>query len=200
MIILLSYPRSGQNLTLYLLRSCGQEVRAYHGIEPVNFKSWYKWPLVVVIRNYKECIVRNHSGDRPFTNEVLDRTFHEVRMNSTQLYIENLEVYENWPNTKHLLYYEDLVSGPDAFMEMAEKFKIDTSKFNWYESFKQSLDSYADPRMSGGLIHFHEQYIVDPDYMNWRIRAINPVIYDKYLTRYKDNYDFSLWVSGLGRI
>jgi hypothetical protein len=126
-VLLLSYPRSGNSLVKYFIKrsidvtevnDCrfqtaikkGKDITFDRFGKNFFFKEHFaeyctKFDnkddiLVLVLRNYKECLPR-HSGTRIGINNF---TKQEIKK-----YVSNILFYENWVGPKICLYYEELI-------------------------------------------------------------------------------------------
>jgi len=189
---LLSYPRSGTNLLQHMIRSCNGNVLPTHYIKDGS-KSDEK--LILIIRNYKECITRNlyswqdkYKKNRCINNDLIDRLFtseYDITARANT-YIHNIRVFDNWNNDKYLIYYEDLIKDKEAFIRLAEWLNISTHIFNWDIEFKNSLKNYKDPSVSNLTAHYHERFLEDPVYFDVQIiQSAGNYLYNKYLQHYE---------------
>jgi hypothetical protein len=78
--------------------------------------------LILILRNPKECIVR-----------------HSKKLNSKDIswYMGLLELYDNWPSKKMVIYYEDLINSPELTLRNLTTFlNIEEDRVNEF------LDNY----------------------------------------------------------
>ncbi len=218
---LLSYPRSGSNWLSYCIEclsemqiggsltgflSIGNKITKSHG----NTKSWWKDfilckdSLILMVRNYKECVVRNCDGD-------LAKVFSDLQgglplktgIEKTD-YISILKLFEYTKEKKHLIYYEDLVQNPYQELSRLVKFLEQfggnkgniTSFMKQYEQHrKTSLELYGKkidkPRTNGtrNELLFHSKKLTKETKLKIDDHLIKrfPNIYNKYLKRYGEN-------------
>ncbi|MES2272666.1 MAG: sulfotransferase domain-containing protein [Chlamydiota bacterium] len=150
--------------------------------------------LLFNLRNYKECIVRNHflSADE-LKNSVLNET------SEFKKYIDNLKCFDNWPEqNKHIIYYEDLIKYPKieipkllAFMnENAIDLESFYSNFDYWRNLV--LGSYQNQHglecSSGGdkeVFHSKEFPIETLKEIDQYIKGKYPHLWEKYLSRYE---------------
>jgi Sulfotransferase domain len=143
--IFLGYPRSGNNWTMAILQITTQrrilpihsyDIKFSHVLYSLNFKTNPNKPilyrthgvhpimrqinhsknkLLFILRNYKECIVRECGyDDKELKNSVLTNT------GGFQMYINDLIFFDrDWKDssTKMMIYYEDLISKPRETIE-----------------------------------------------------------------------------------
>ncbi|MHA1661089.1 MAG: hypothetical protein ACTSUT_18475 [Promethearchaeota archaeon] len=144
-IYLLSYPRSGNTFTRYILetltnyRSIGYPGSSSMNGE-VNFtdkgviikRHGFEWcsigpelrkekeslsgaKLLLLIRNPLECIIR-HQG----LADVLD--FCNSTTNKFNYFFENVKMFNEYGMGKKIIYYEDMISEPLLYIEELSKF------------------------------------------------------------------------------
>ncbi len=143
-------------------------------------------PLIVAVRNYKECMVRHRyhlrERKRPFALETESR-----------LYMAPLAYFEDHGSPKLLLYYEDLLENPVVaitslarFLEIPEKTSIDF--LDRYEEHRtRSLRSYPSHTL-GETTLYHAFRLSPLERRAWdrQVRTLNPALYDRYLARYQE--------------
>jgi len=111
--VVLSYPRSGSVLMCEYMVALGKENARKlktHMSRLINNK-----PVVMVLRNYKECIVRQlrKSGESQKRGaEINSKNFLESLegTNGRFGYIPVLKVFDKCPCKKTLIYYEDMIT------------------------------------------------------------------------------------------
>ena len=173
-----------------MLGKTGVPIKKTHRI--TLFKDWpadKNDVLIVILRDYKECIIRHLCTDEIVSAEMVIRLFgseYGYRDRASQ-YLENLVLFDVYPYRKHLVYYEDLITiGMEYFMNTCMFFDR-VPYFNWNKEFKESLNNYNGKKLSGGKINFHKFKLDDPVLMDNIMREYNPVIFNKYLKRYETN-------------
>ncbi len=197
MITLLSYPRSGRNLLSHMLGKIGISVFMTH-----RTILWQEWPLketdklILLIRDYKECIPRHLYTEKIVSAEMVTKMFGRefgIRDRASQ-YFENLVLFDVCPVTKYVIYYEDLMrGGKKEFAKLAywlsdewiEKKGIGLHDLSWAKEFKISLKKYDSPALSGSDVDYHKKRIEDVKHMERVMYLTNPSIHEKYLTRYE---------------
>lgn len=223
---LLSYPRSGVSWLRYIVRNLiglpdidahkaddtSSLVRKTHWI---NSEAEITGKLIVIVRNYKEAIVR-HNKDHP-DNDDNFKFSHSLDIKPTiepaVSYIHPLYMYESWDNDKKLLiYYEDLVNDdlsvqidwqawcPAYSSIYAICNFLTLPNFRaWdfvqdYEHHKErSIKLYTNednkPETKGKESVYHSNRLTDIQKLEWdaTISFMYPSIYDKYLTRYAES-------------
>jgi len=194
MITILSYPRSGQNLMCHMLNAVGLECEKTHHI-----RLWEQWPpkkediLIVLVRDFRECIPRHIHPNEPVSIKMITAMFNrEYGLNEPAAqYLQNLVLYDIYPQQKHLIYYEELVGKFDFDFNL---FALDLGvewpiliDFDWDTEFKKSLDKYPDPR-SGKDVDYHKKRIEDIPLLEKLMRELNPIIFKKYLKRYETKW------------
>ena len=141
--MLVSYPRSGTNWIRYVIEYSTKQPtpgenrlvrgnnlmyvilnggfaidRAHKGFEVMQ-----QYPKVVlVIRNYKECLIRQFKTKWQQYDGVEAFLTSEDLHTPPNWYIKNIEAFEAYKKPKLLLYYEDMVHQPNLFIETLGKF------------------------------------------------------------------------------
>ncbi|MEE9451088.1 MAG: hypothetical protein V3V72_13645 [Ignavibacteriaceae bacterium] len=165
---------------------------------------WQEWPLkesdklILLIRDYKECIPRHLYTEKIVSAEMVTKMFGRefgIRDRASQ-YFENIVLYDVCPIPKYLIYYEDIMKdGKKEFMKLVEslwghtysQYKNKTKDLQWAKEFKESLIKYDAPALSDGKIDYHKKRIEDIKHMERIMYSTNPGIHDKYLKRYEQN-------------
>ena len=120
MLTTLGYPRSGSTLVQFLLSHAQPAPRTIkkHGHDMINSgrDSISDGELLVLIRNYKECIMSHLTRDDDQHNtSKIQQAFKQ--------YIKVLEVYEASTCKKGICYYENLINNPyQAMKNIADLF------------------------------------------------------------------------------
>jgi FkbM family methyltransferase len=183
---------------------CSKPPIAYkrHGYTPKE-KNSYDMDndnLILLLRNYKECIVRHVMGIRDY-----DRTFYS----QTQGYIDGkldyigcLQIFEAWRGKKLLIYYEDLLRDPEpelvrmlGLLEVDKTYlsdlvdNIDFHKkqsVNLYSGNKQTRVAQSYTQGDPNKLLFHSKSLADKQKRAWdqHLEDTYPDITRKYLKRY----------------
>ncbi len=196
MITLLSYPRSGRNLLIHMLKCINLEVFATH--RPIIHQEWPLKPhdkLIMLVRDYRECIPRHLYSEKIVSTEMVTKMFGRefgIRDRASQ-YIENLVLFDLCQAPKYLIYYEDLINrGKYEFKKLALwgdhllKNYILADCLDWEKESAIALKNYDAPSMSGGDLDYHKKSIEDIGFMESIMLDTNKYIYDKYLSRYEN--------------
>ena len=152
--------------------------------------------VILLIRDYKECLVRRWGYQYPMILKKLD-----PKKNGGDLYsyVETLKRFDQWDEDKRLLlYYEDLILHPRATLKTVLDFLgeddalLDDFLANMERHKQNSLSFYASnrtygrPISKGNDIHYHKKRIP-----RWYLDELDriftqhyPDIYQKYLKRY----------------
>ncbi len=225
---LLTFPRSGTNLTSCYIQALARKPiwfmdqhaphrRANNRLDlkldytktPL-YRSHFHMPLkgmnkngnklLLILRNYKECIHRENT--KIHSNE----EFRDLFVKEEQIvktYLNNLAMYDSWdPANRLLIYYEDLIKTPveqtkrilSFFDEPIPDFLTD----DFLRSISGStLESYhAQHKKSGGShskgkdLEFHSkqipnEYLVEIDQ---KMESLSANLWDTYLKKYKSNF------------
>jgi hypothetical protein len=144
--------------------------------------------LLVAVRNYKECIVRNHiqHADRGYR-------FEESRA----VYMAPVACFDRRPGEKLLLYYEELIAEPEAALrgvagllgvagETCDRFLA-----RYEEHRLRSLSAYDERCGShtwGSAVAHHARRLTREERHGWDagIRDLAPEVFDRYLSRYRE--------------
>lgn len=221
---LMSYPRSGSNwlrycieyLTKYptvgplhkktkLNQPFGSRCKIGVGLEKeyilfrahVTNRVTRKKPVILLLRNYKECIPRHALLPvNPNKKDVI-RAFNEDLIKYTSL----IKEYDTWQSKKTLVYYEDLILSPDTelkkvldFFGMPHTFL--ESFLNEYDKHrKTSVEQYSkfvqksQTKGDKNLLRYHSgAYDIElKKELDNIIRKGLPGLFDKYLSRYEES-------------
>jgi hypothetical protein len=145
-------------------------------------------PLLVAVRSYKECIVRNHirHADRGYR-------FDESRA----VYMAPVACFDRRPGEKLLLYYEDLIAEPETALRVVAGLlgvagdACDRFLARYEEHRSRSLSAYDERCGShtwgNGGVH-HARRLTADERRAWDdgIRALDPDVFDRYLSRYRE--------------
>jgi FkbM family methyltransferase len=176
-----------------------------HGHTP-NEKNSYDMNndnLILLVRNYKECIVRHHMVgiDGP------DRMFYSQTQgyrDGSLDYIGCIQIYEEWGARKLLIYYEDLISDPEPELVKvldllgANRTHLSELMNNLDSHRKQSVSLYTGNKKTSGQqsctqgdpnkLLFHSKGLTDRQRTEWDQHLVRnyPDITGKYLMRYQE--------------
>lgn len=217
-MILLSYPRSGSTWLRYCIEyltgrpTVGQEptgeqggasfdtplihkgrtdyiVKKRHAILPTTEKE----PLILLLRNYKECIVR-HNINNGISLETLKGSAKGKAIKTPKKvdYISNLIEYNQWENEGHLIYYEHLMTTPGrvlgSLMYFMNNYTANVDKFiDEIDKHKKiCLELYGKSVTKGKMLSYHVNRIDNPKEWDNYLWDNFPKIYNNYLTHYAD--------------
>lgn len=134
-----------------------------HAVKPLHLKlNCSQNKLLLILRNYKECIPRRmKEAENDYNIDLLKKSILDLddsrvkiyRLNNKSgfdLYLEGLIFYDNWEDesTKLLVHYEDLISNPietlkKVFFFLDDKFEIPDDLERTINGFlKDSLNRY----------------------------------------------------------
>ena len=156
--------------------------------------------LIVIIRDYKECFIRQAIASKKRLR--IDHV-HFLRFNQKPYpgtYYDILQLYDDWhPANRYLIYYEDLIKDPENVLRALNQFLGNSQEgvtylMKRYEHFKAlSIANYNNKQQrfggsmsKGASDHFHSQKhsLKSRLLLQKRMIDINPVLHDKYLSRY----------------
>lgn len=215
--IILSYPRSGSNFLNYCLNILtGQEIPKIHGQYPSQWSAeslaGEGKQLILIIRNYKECIPRqmekytaqgileHASNTKPYEKDIVpDRKGINARHAD---YIAMLEFFERFGGSKIFLYYEDLIANTHQELSRLCEFTGVDNKV--LESFMQDIDNHQHAssqrynKTNTGCKSISKDGSAQPIFHSKKISAQDrlsidrqlqqkfPTLYEKYLKRYEE--------------
>lgn len=147
--------------------------------------------IIVMVRNYKECIHRRY----PRLKDMIS----EIRREGSSYYT-NLQAFDQFEPTKRLLvYYEDFIKDPQRVLEeillfleeddaLLEGFIKDLSFHK-----KRSLEHYDKgigvSKSKGDDLHFHSAQLTPDERkrIDFIVKRMNPMLFQKYLQRYEED-------------
>jgi len=221
---LVAYPRSGTNWTCALLqilcrkpiKNCNDPLdeksavtnrldleldysqpilyRAHDANDKIHTINHSKNKLIVLVRNFKECIVRERKCTEHEFYEIVGKKGPDF-----QLYLKNITLYHSWkdPKTKLLIYYEDLIFKPRQTIEKLVNFlEIETDLDHFFDNYEywksEVITSYKTqhntlPSSGGNQEIFHSK-----DFSKEGLRKLDnylmkthSLFWNEYLFRYK---------------
>lgn len=168
--------------------------------------SYCKDYLILLIRNYRECMVRNYHCPDIVKNEILyQASFNplsqeknwvfNLRMNH---YFHNLRIYDLWCSKKRLIiYYEDLIENPQETLLQVAKFIGENKKEDAIQEFINNLDTHINnslaiyerthqshTRGKSLLYHTHKIGMEKSREIDELVIKYFPDFTEKYLSRY----------------
>lgn len=164
-----------------------------HWLEEKDWTNASTDTLVLLIRDYKEAMVRHHkegglaSLDARFEKEMQGLANPECD------YIKAIQHFDIWPGPKLLIYYEDLISDPPtSIKKLAELLPTTTESTqilvnNLPFHIKQGISSYhAKSFTEGKQLVYHQQEITSEqrERIKHHLETNFSNIYKQYLTRY----------------
>lgn len=158
----------------------------------ISSKDRYAGKLIVLVRNYKECLIR-HSSDISVETYAND-------MNQLTNYFHVLEEYELWDNDKKILFYYHDIINPSNFRKFCKDlFKfLDLNEETCGDYRRDMIKNQAHHRMVSGKYYqdgqrsggnktiYHSKDMTDSQHKEWDrgFREHNPYLFDKYLSIY----------------
>ena len=222
--VILTYPKSGTNLTICTIQILtrrpveyytqamtnrlqleldrtktplwrSHEAKYIRNLDPNTSK------LLLVIRNYKECIVRKvlQMDDPSFTPSKLRNCVVNNEADFRQ-YMDNLSYYNAWPNdeTKLIIYYEDLISQPrveiSKILDFFGEQDADVDGFfadydTWMQKIMNSYKKQHGTQYSSGgnkeIYHSKNFPVSILQEIDQSIENRYPELWEKYLNRYR---------------
>jgi hypothetical protein len=176
------------NFEMDLQKQCIWKVHDRQRMEKIFSVDPNKDILIMLIRNYKECIPR-HLGD--YKRAIIE--FDDVK----NCYLDNIVVYDEWSDSnKILVYYEDFISNPrktlsELLLFLGESGDKLTSFLSCYDEYKnRSLKFYQQyigaTKSRGEDLLYHSKLIPFEDRLKMEsfVKENYPYIWGKYLYRY----------------
>jgi len=151
--------------------------------------------VLLLVRNYKECIIRNMQDIMPVGIEMLNNS---IVGNKYFNYILPIISFNDFDGKKQLMYYEDLIQNLESeIKKMLSFFEFEISQtaieefihnVSYHKS--KSIEIYNTDYYSetgGATISHHANKLTRDQQILWDNVAHEsaPVVYQKYLTRYK---------------
>lgn len=112
--------------------------------------------LVVVLRNYKECVTRQLQLTTGWSGRLDVQDAHVASL--LQDYWQIVKMFAEWRTDKHLLYYEDLVEAPrETAVDLLQFMRVTApeaqvqeffAKYSWHKdnSLAALVDLFRNPR------------------------------------------------------
>jgi len=225
MAVLLSYPRSGNTWLRYCIEFLSKRPTAIPGSKQqggnpvsevikgmgVNLKATpicskshnigdisERHKLIVIVRDYKEAIVRHYknisNNHKELKKVFLRETEGSIRTGVD--YTKILEFYDAHTGDKTLVYYEDLITKPKKsilqvidFLEVDHKYMNEFfNKYNFHKN--QGIKSYHGGSFTHGdsnRLREHQNALPQEMlvFMTDAMKNRHPEIFNKYLKRYE---------------
>lgn len=223
-VYLLRAPRSGTHWFFYFSRvlfginiradaRCeGDRIITAHNPYDLHMKedSYDKDFLILLVRNFRECLLRDYEDPENVKNEIL----YQASFNSSSYrknwvlnfrknhYFHNLRVYDMWnPEKRLIVYYEDLLQTPQEVLLKIAEFIGEANKKDEIQAFIDNLDEHMNESLkiyeglnnrgykshTRGRSFLHHTNKIGID----KARKIDklvlkcfPYLVDKYLSRY----------------
>ena len=193
--VLLSYPRCGRSWLCYIVRLLTDKVTdgldaprddailsVTHNDNQISHIH-NSIPLVLLLRNYKECIQR-HCQQRPDG---------ECQHGN---YWRNVIAFDGYEGPKLVLYYEDLICEPRKTVELLASFmsiakeKVDDFYHDYETHRLKSMAGYHPGCQTSGTadgLLWHSRSMTPEDGIAWdkMLMERDVDIFDRYLRRYK---------------
>lgn len=210
--LLASYSRSGTNWIRFIIEDIsglptpGKECLHPHGLDPFVVDRSHKAyacmkrhpSVLMVVRDYRECLLRQHTALWLQNPKVAEFLVDRSEQQPPVWYIRNIEAFDRYPGTKLLLYYEDLVTGPqNEIPRIAEFLALDSARTadfvaNIDEKFARSVGVYTSAGRASNTgaskdIRYHaKKHLSDAQQREFDAfyRERYPELYEKYLKRY----------------
>ena len=179
-VFLLSYPRSGNTWTRYIIEAVTKRQSAGYGgkhdkalakrteikgvdsdLAPVVYKS-HKYHnneecdgIICIVRDYKECAIRHgiaEPGNRTREEKIKRKFDTGFRGRQPDVdYIDVLMSFDEFEKPKLLVYYEDLLTQPKVEIERIAKFLGANT-----EDVDEFMDNY-DTHVQKGVKAYHDK-------------------------------------------
>ena len=166
-----------------------------HKIFPSEINNY---PLILLIRNYKECFIRHYGLDR--AREAIFLNNQDIHVNTR--YLEMIQYFDKWENEKILFFYEDIILNSKSFIiSLSNFFRISNKKL--IEDFIQNINFHKKIGLKcyknidqisitkGENLIFHSNILSSKEKEEWdnEIEKKDSYIFNKYLKRYSEKYE-----------
>lgn len=211
--LLLSYSRSGTNWIRYFIEvttsrpTPGQKRllggsnyyldRAHAGYR--NIHNYQK--VLLIVRNYKECIVRHHgmnlikSQYSDVVNFLNDLSIEQP----ASWYMKNIMAFDEFSSEKLVIYYEDLIREPDKNLRLIGEFlDVDNKEVNKFilnlsEHREKSINAYTSnghesiTRGKASALTYHSGHLTNQEKKDFDkfFRSMDAEVFYKYLSMYE---------------
>ncbi len=143
--------------------------------------------LVLIIRNYKEAIVKHQATNRSQIGKPLN-IYLLIQTN----YMDLIQYYDQFVGDKILIYYEDLITDVKPILDqLLTLLEYDDSHLkSFMESLEkhriQSLDLYGNSSTMGKMAIFHSYRLGEELTQLWDeyLMEHHELLFNKYLQRY----------------
>jgi hypothetical protein len=109
--------------------------------------------LILLLRNYRECLLREYEKLENVKNEILAQaSFNHLSQNKTWVlnlrmnhYFHNLRVFDIWnPEKRLIIYYEDFLQNPQEILLQLAQFMGETGKEAEIQTFVDHIDEHIE--------------------------------------------------------
>jgi hypothetical protein len=149
-----TYPDGEGPMSYYPYGDGGDIITAHNPYDlHLDIHSHEKDLLILLIRNYRECMLRNYKDPKVVKNQILYQALFNplaqqkdwvlnLRMNH---YFHNLRVYDMWnPEKRLIIYYEDLLQNPkETFLRLAN-FIGENQKEDTIQAFVDNIEDHME--------------------------------------------------------
>ena len=153
-------------------------------------------PLIILIRNYKECILRHtHRGSSGATLSQIKEVFSREKL----MYLNVLRFYEKSKENKFIVYYEDLIKYPESTLRGVLEFfgengnylkdfinnydRHRATSYNQYTTLLEKSETQGDPNK----LKYHSNFLSGDILLQIdQLFKEEKVLFDKYLLRYEE--------------
>lgn len=155
--------------------------------------------LILILRNYKECILSNHYKTKIFNFNNKQYVINTDYTKTTNLkacihwYMNNLKLYDAFSNNKHLIYYEDMINDPRKMLLELQEFTqldlgdiIDNLVYHQNKCKELYTKHWRKPHTDGKTAKYHTNKLTYDQQLEWDqlFYDYNPDLYKKYLKQY----------------
>ncbi len=215
-IYLLGYPRSGNHWFGFCVEAILNAPNAQGYVNPESkLQPWGHRPLtmqldkvdksqnylIVILRNYRECMMRQLDNDEEKVTEALEQEYifflNPVLVRNVMepiSYPYVLKWYDEWDASKRfLVYYEDLMNDPETVLKEIirflgkDEFLVDRfmAKFEELKAF--SYRSYCNPQSRTVGLNYHTSLMTPENivFCDNFMKSHYPDYWYKYLSQYE---------------
>lgn len=215
-IIILSSPRSGNTWLRYITefftgfssKGYNEKIRIERSLinnnndykilklhETFSYKIREEQKLLLILRDYKECLTRNLGVKKMKKTEIITDTNN---MGSLRNFLNNIKFFDEFKGSKKLIYYCDLIETPETeitaignFLNGTEE-QINDFLKNYENHQKKCINLYGTLQKSqtnGKTTKYHSKKLDNnlKNILTNLLKKWDTSLYEKYLKRYERN-------------
>jgi len=204
----LGYPRSGNSWVRYILRACAGLPPCHAHAQSDDFSKIHWWDhdkcddrgLILVVRNYKEAIIRhnliNHESTPGPNQWSWKFIFHQSwapykTIEPVVSYMHPLLVFlEQWKNRpKKVVYYEDLIQFPEiSIRNLCNSISLPYQDFldNYEQHRETCMKDYGESKTDGKTVIYYRDLVPVETRYEWDewLKQYKKRVFMEFLERY----------------